>query len=91
MSLTQFPELERIVDERFKVGSGCLAGERVLEHRGNGDASQRRAGGRAVLAVDLLDESDGLADSHDVLALLVSLGARQILSVRVSWTKGRCP
>src|SRR5258706_12532145 len=28
------------------------------------------AGGRAVLAINLLDESDGLADGHDVLPLL---------------------
>src|SRR5882757_6413649 len=78
------PELERIFDQRFKVGAGRLAGERVLEHRGNRDASQRGAGGRAVLAIDLLDESDGLADSHDVLALLVSISARLILSVQVA-------
>ena len=54
------PKLERIFDQRFKVGAGRLAGERVLEHRGNRDASQRGAGGRAVLAIDLFGESDGL-------------------------------
>ena len=54
------PELKRIFDQRFKVGAGRLAGERVLEYRGNRDASQRGADGRAVLAIDLLDESDGL-------------------------------
>ena len=75
------PEFERIFDQRFKVGAGRLAGERVLEHRGNRDASQRGAGRRAVLAIDLLDESDGLADGHDVLALLVSISPQQILSV----------
>src|SRR6266404_9270724 len=84
------PELKQIFDQRFKVGAGRLAGERVLENRGNRDASQRGAGGRAVLAIDLLDESDGLADGHDVLALLRSISAQQILSVQVSWTKGRC-
>ena len=70
------PEFERIFDQRFKVGAGRLAGERVLEHRGNRDASQRRVGGCAVLAIDLLDESDGLADGHDVLALQVSVPSR---------------
>src|SRR5260370_6405533 len=39
------PELERIFDQRFKVGAGRLAGERVLEHRGNRDASQRGLAG----------------------------------------------
>jgi hypothetical protein len=34
-------------------------------------ASQWGADGRAVLSVDLLDESDGLADGHDVLARYV--------------------
>src|ERR1051326_5158825 len=61
------PKLERIVDQRFQVGAGRLAGERVLKYRGHRDASQRRSGARAVLAVDLLDESDGLANGHDVL------------------------
>ena len=70
------PELYRILDQRIKVGAGRLAGERVLEHRGNRDASQRRVGWCAVLAIDLLDESDGLADAHDVLALLVSVPSR---------------
>src|SRR6202171_3988880 len=84
------PELKRIFDQRFKVGAGGLAGERVLEHRGNRDASQRGAGGRAVLAINLLDESYGLADGHDVFPLLVSICAQQILSVQASWTKGRC-
>src|SRR6202045_945283 len=82
------PEFERIFDQRFKVGAGRFAGERVLEHRGNRDTSQRGAGGRAVLTIDLLDESDGLADGHDVFPLLVSNNPQQILSVQVSWTKG---
>jgi hypothetical protein len=84
------PELERIFDHRFKVGAGRLAGERVLEHRGNRDASQRGAGRRAVLTIDLFDESDGLADVHDVLPLLVSVSAEQVLLVQASWMKGRC-
>src|SRR6266700_2068423 len=79
-------ELERIFDQRFKVGAGGLAGEWVLEHRGNRDASQREAGGRTVLAIDLLDEGDGLADGHDVLALPVSISAQQILLVQVGQT-----
>src|SRR3954447_12277496 len=61
------PELERIFDNRFKIRAGRLAGERVFENRGNRDASQRGAGGRTILAIDLFDESDGLADIHDVL------------------------
>ena len=61
------PELKRIVDQRFEVGAGRLAGERVLEHGGDRDAAQRGAGGRAVLAIDLLDESDGFADGHGML------------------------
>src|SRR4029453_18274500 len=68
------PEVERIVDQRVWVGAGSLAGERVLEYRGNRDASQRGTGARAVLAVDLLDESDGLADGHDMLARDVRSG-----------------
>ena len=60
-------ELERIVDQRLEVGAGRLPGERVLEHGGNRHAPQRRVGARAVFAIDLLDESDGLADVHGVL------------------------
>jgi hypothetical protein len=64
------------------------------------DADQRRLGVGAQLRwarakcrqrrLNLLDESDGLADGQDVLPLLVSNSAQQILSVQVSWTKGRC-
>jgi hypothetical protein len=42
------------------------------------------AGGRAVLTINLFDEGDGLTDGHDVLPLLVSISAQQILSVQVS-------
>jgi hypothetical protein len=84
------PELERIFDQSFKVGAGRLAGERVFEHRANRDASQRGAGGRAVLAIDFFDESDGLTNGHGMFPLLASISPQQILSVQVSWTKGRC-
>ena len=49
-------EVERSVDQRLEVGAGGRAGERILEDRGDSDASQRGADGRAVLAIDLLDE-----------------------------------
>src|SRR6202008_2994838 len=49
------PELERIVDQRLEVGAGRLAGERVLEDRGDRDASQRGTDARALLTVYLLD------------------------------------
>jgi hypothetical protein len=52
----------------FEVGASRLASERVLEHGSDRDSSQRGADARAVLAVDLLDDSDRLADGRDVLA-----------------------
>src|SRR5690242_16829411 len=63
-------ELDRIIDQRFEVGAGYLAGEWILEHRCDRDAPQRGDGGRAIFAVDLLDEGNGLADGHDVLAMV---------------------
>jgi len=35
------PEFERIIDQRLEVGAGGRAGERILEDRGDSDASQR--------------------------------------------------
>jgi hypothetical protein len=37
------------------------------------DTSRRGARGRVVLAIEFFDESNGLADGHDVLPLLASI------------------
>src|SRR6266446_1508348 len=82
------PELNRIFDQRFKVGPAALPASGFLN---TAAIATRRSGGLTGAPYSLLISSTRVTVLRMVMMCsLVSISPQQILSVQISWTKGRC-